>query len=73
LIGSDAESGGWFGGNSIALDNQTVIVGASADDYAGENTGAAYLFRPSAVPEPTTLSLAALGAIGMIAASCRKG
>lgn len=43
LIGFDAEYGDSFGG-AVAVDGDTVLVGASGDDDAGEGSGAVHVF-----------------------------
>ncbi len=40
----DGASGDEFGA-SVAIDNSTVVVGAPFDDFAGNDAGAAYVFR----------------------------
>jgi cell division septation protein DedD len=44
LTASDAASGDSFG-NSVAVDGDTVVVGAYFDDDGGFNSGSAYVFR----------------------------
>ena len=41
---SDAAATDFFG-NSVAIDGDTVVVGARLDDDAGSNSGSAYVFR----------------------------
>lgn len=48
-----------FGGVAIALSGESALIGASADDDAGNSSGSAYLFHIDPVPEPSTLLLAA--------------
>jgi hypothetical protein len=43
LIASDADEGDDFG-ISVAIDNDSVVVGARSDEVAGTNSGSAYLF-----------------------------
>ncbi|MCC5787729.1 MAG: hypothetical protein JJU33_13635 [Phycisphaerales bacterium] len=40
----DGTSGDEFG-SSVAIDNETVVVGAPFDDFAGDDAGAVYVFR----------------------------
>ncbi len=51
-------------GFSVALSGATAVVGAVTDDDAGIFTGSAYVFNN--VPEPTTLSLLALGSLALL-------
>jgi hypothetical protein len=44
LVASDAQAGDSFG-TSVGLDGDTVVVGAYFEDTAGNNAGAAYVFR----------------------------
>ncbi len=44
LTAYDAASGDLFG-HSVAVDGQTVVIGAIGDDDAGSNSGSAYIFR----------------------------
>jgi len=44
LCAPDVSAGDWFGG-SVSLDADTAVVGAGRDDDAGNNAGAAYVFR----------------------------
>ena len=68
LTASDAGRSDYFGW-SVAISGNTAIVGAEGDDDpTGGDFGSAYLF----VPEPTTLTLAALGLIGF-AVRWRRG
>lgn len=46
IIGSDTESGDWFG-ISVALYGTYAVVGAEKDDDGGTDAGAAYLFQRS--------------------------
>lgn len=46
LIASDGEDGDLFGA-SVAIDGSTIAVSASADDEAGGNAGAVYIFMNS--------------------------
>ena len=46
IIGSDIESGDWFG-KSVALSGTYAVVGAEKDDDGGTDAGAAYLFERS--------------------------
>ena len=50
-------------GTAVAVDDWTVLVGAYMDDTAaGANTGAAYIYTP----EPGSLVLLGLGAVGVL-------
>ena len=44
LTASDAASGDRFG-VSVAIDGDTIVVGANSDDDAGSSSGSAYVFR----------------------------
>ena len=44
ITASDAELTSSFG-SSVAIYGDTIVVGASSDDTAGENTGAVYIFQ----------------------------
>ena len=44
LTSSDAQSFGEFG-SSVAIDGDTIVVGAEREDVGGNSTGAAYVFR----------------------------
>ena len=46
LTASDAAAGDGFG-RSVAINGDTIVVGASGDDDGGEDSGAAYVFRTS--------------------------
>ncbi len=43
LTASDAGAHHWFG-SSVAIDYNTVVVGADGDDHAGARSGSAYVF-----------------------------
>ncbi|MBY5163138.1 FG-GAP repeat protein [Salsipaludibacter albus] len=47
LTASDAASGDEFG-VSVAVDGDTIVVGASLDDDNGTNSGSAYVYQPDA-------------------------
>ena len=47
LTASDPAAGDWFG-KSLAIDGDTVVVGAENDDDGGTNSGSAYLFSEPA-------------------------
>ena len=47
LTASDAASNDWFG-NSVAVDGDTVAVGAHKNDDAATNTGSAYIYQATA-------------------------
>jgi hypothetical protein len=47
LLASDGDAVDYFGG-SLALDGDTAIIGASADDDNGDESGSAYVFQHSA-------------------------
>ena len=66
LTASDAAAYDYFG-YSVALDGDTVVIGAHGDDGSGSESGAAYVFslpaptaqptatfQPTATPQPTT-------------------
>ena len=44
---SDGAANDYFG-NSVAVDGDTVVVGATGDDDNGSNSGAAYVFTKHA-------------------------
>ncbi|CAH0379937.1 unnamed protein product [Pelagomonas calceolata] len=46
LTASDAASNDYFG-RSVAIDGNTIVVGADGDDDAGSKSGSAYVFRTS--------------------------
>ena len=46
LTAEDGQSGDFFG-QSVAIDGDTVIVGAGSEDSGGNNAGAAYVFTRS--------------------------
>ncbi len=48
LIAADAEPRDYFGW-SVAIDGETVLIGASRDDDRGEDSGSAYVFRHDGV------------------------
>ena len=58
LTASDGATGDWFG-ESIAVDGDTVVVGAPRDADNGTNTGSAYVFTKPAAGWTTTSSFAA--------------
>jgi esterase/lipase superfamily enzyme len=63
---TDADAAGVdFFGASVAISDNTAIVGARFDDDVGSDSGSAYLFT---VPEPSTFSLAttALAAVAAV-------
>merc|ERR1719152_960403 len=45
-MASDAAASDYFG-RSVAIDGNTIVVGADGDDDAGSKTGVAYVFRTS--------------------------
>ncbi|HFD11637.1 MAG TPA: hypothetical protein ENJ32_04105, partial [Crenotrichaceae bacterium] len=46
LVAADGASSDYFGG-SVAVDGNTILVGANGDDDAGSKSGSAYLFTRS--------------------------
>jgi len=46
MVASDAAVGDWFG-YSVAIDGNTVVIGAWGDDDAGSTSGAVYVLRAS--------------------------
>ncbi len=64
LIAADSATQDWFGG-SVAINDNTAIVGAYADDDGGTNSGSAYIFK-NIIPEPTTLALLTLAAAPLL-------
>ena len=58
LTPSDASSNDWFG-DSVAVDEDTVVVGARRDDDNGNGSGSAYVFIKPADGWTTTTSFAA--------------
>ncbi len=62
LTASDAAAGDWFG-YSVAVSDSIAVVGSTYDDNPGQYTGSAYLYT---VPEPTTLSMLAIGGLALI-------
>lgn len=57
LTATDGAIDDLFG--SVAVSGGIAVIGANSNDAAGENAGAAYVFRVT-VPEPSTLLMAAL-------------
>jgi len=45
LTASDAAAGDDFGDRGVAIDGDTIVIGADRDDDAGEDSGSAYVFR----------------------------
>merc|ERR1719152_688729 len=45
-MASDAAASDYFG-RSVAIDGNTIVVGADGDDDAGSKSGSAYVFRTS--------------------------
>ena len=43
LVASDATNGDWFG-HSVAVDDDTIVIGAPWDDDDGANSGSVYVF-----------------------------
>ncbi len=68
LIASEGSTGDNFG-TSVAIDGNTVLVGAPEDDDNGNQDGAVYVFT---VPEPSTFVLAAFAAIALGVARYRS-
>jgi hypothetical protein len=52
LLATDGAADDWFG-YSVALDGDTVVVGARQDDDKGSNSGSAYIFTRSIAGSPT--------------------
>ena len=48
LTAGDGAAGDWFG-NSVSISGDTAIVGATADDDKGKDSGSAYIFRDTGV------------------------
>ena len=48
LTASDAAAGDWFGG-AVAVDGDTIVVGARRDDDGGSDSGSAYVFGSDGV------------------------
>ena len=61
LTASDGAAHDWFG-YSVAVDGDTVVVGADGDDDNGSNSGAAYLFTKPAAGWTSTNTAAKLTA-----------
>lgn len=59
-------------GSAVAGVGNKVLVGMYNDDTGAENTGAAFLYSSQVVPEPATLTLLALGGIGLLARRRRR-
>ena len=69
LVASDAAFGDYFG-NSVAIDGNNILVGAyQKAGTGGYWAGAAYVYD---VPDPTGLSLLALGGLAVIRKRWRK-
>ncbi|OZH54741.1 hypothetical protein AFK68_09005, partial [Hydrocoleum sp. CS-953] len=60
-------------GISVALSNNTAVIGAWGDDDNGFNSGSAYLFTTNtkSTPEPSSL-LGILGTVAIAALSRKK-
>ena len=58
LTASDGGPYDWFG-DSVALSDDTILIGASQDDDGGTNAGAVYLFAPPPPVASVTLDGAA--------------
>ena len=43
LTAADAAANDWFG-RSVAIDGNTIVIGAYGDDDAGDSSGSAYVF-----------------------------
>ncbi|MGH9465315.1 MAG: FG-GAP repeat protein, partial [Thermoanaerobaculia bacterium] len=62
LVASDGETADWFG-YSVALDGDTIVVGAYGDDVAGSNNqGSVYVFVRPPDGWPGAMELARLTA-----------
>ena len=57
LIGGDTADGDFFG-NAVAIDGDTVLIGARGDDDAGSRSGSAYVFERAATGWVQTQKLA---------------
>ncbi len=61
LVADDAAPEDAFG-SIVAISGETVVVGAYGNDDTGESSGSAYIF----VPEPSTIVLLGIGAVGLL-------
>ena len=61
MTASDAAAYDYFG-QSVSIYGDTAFLGAYGNDDAGGESGSAYVF----VPEPATMGLLALGALGLL-------
>lgn len=64
-------------GSSVAIDGETVLIGASRDDTTGRDSGAAFIyssadFQVASVPVPSGLPMLGLGLFGLVWVRLRK-
>ena len=56
LTASDGTADDWFG-KSVAVDADTIVIGAHRDDDNGNNSGSAYVFtKPGSAGQPPVVS-----------------
>ncbi len=60
-----------FGYSLAALGND-ILISAHKDDTGAMNAGSVYLFRGQAIPEPSTIILLLMGALGLLAYRIRR-
>ena len=59
-----SDGAGYFG-NSVAISGDTAIVGAPGNSSA-------YLYNPVPIPEPSSVVLAVIACVGLLAYACRR-